>query len=53
MIDDVVLNKKEMFLWISGGIGFAKPAGLRIRLDAEGPQGGFAIRPISHPLKSG
>jgi len=44
---------KEWFFWISGSIGFAKPAGLRIRLDAKSSQGGFAIRPTPHPLKSG
>jgi len=34
-------------------IGLVKPAGLRIRLDSEGSQGEFVIRPISYPLKSG
>jgi len=40
---------------VSGSFGFqgVKPTGLRIRLDAEGSQGGFAIRLASRPLKFG
>ncbi len=30
-------------------VGFEKPAGSRIRLEAEDPQGGFAIHPASSP----
>ena len=48
----LIRMKYSRFFWISGGIGFTKPAGLRIRLEADSSTGGFAIGPEFHPSKS-